>query len=266
MESLGERSPWPQSVTAPGPFSPPHGAVLVAVAVSGCGGSDASDAPVEKKAFPLGGHTLTIDATNSRITLVPADVRDVQVSRQVDGWVFMGSGPDASWKMSGDTLKLEVKCKAVVSNCESRHSVKVPRGVAVKLNGNNGGVTASRFSSPLSLELNNGSITVRDSSGPLDLNTDNGSITTQRASAKSVSAHSNNGSVRLGLSAQPDKVDVETDNGGITIELPKAGSAYAVTARSHNGKVDVGVPTDKSSAHVVKARSSNGRIAVRTAN
>ncbi|MFF3753772.1 DUF4097 family beta strand repeat-containing protein [Streptomyces sp. NPDC002018] len=243
----------------------PGGALLLALAVSGCGGTDASDAPVEKKSFALGGKTLTIKTENSAVDLVPADVKTVEVTRQVAGWVFGGSGPHASWRMNGDTLSLTVKCRAVVSDCEALHKVTVPRGVAVTVNGDNGKVVATGFDTGLKLRSDNGSVTVRDSSGPVDLVSDNGSITARGLSARTVSAKSDNGSVHLGLTAVPDSVDTVSDNGRILIDLPRSDTSYAVTAKSDNGGVEVDVPTDGSSTHVVKARSDNGKITVRNA-
>lgn len=241
-------------------------AVVVALAVSGCGGSDVSDAPVEHRSFAFGGKALTIIAENSALTLVPADVKDVEVARQVDGWVVLGSGPNASWKMSGSTLTLRLKCKALVSDCNARNEVKVPRGVAVTVDGDNGSVKASGFDTPLTLGSDNGSVTVEDSSGPLRLTSDNGKISTARITATSVHARSNNGSVQLALSAVPDLVDTVSDNGRIVIDLPASATRYAVTARSENGSADVRVPTSPSSAHVLKAHSSNGQVTVRTVN
>ncbi|AQU68895.1 DUF4097 family beta strand repeat-containing protein [Streptomyces niveus] len=242
------------------------GAVLAVVAVSGCGSADADEAPTEKRSFAFSGKTLTISSANSSIDLVPADVEDVEVTRQVDGWVLLGSGPDPVWKLEDDTLTLEVKCKALVNNCESRHRVKVPRGTAVKVVNDNGRVSADGFDTALNLRSDNGSVDVRNSSGTLDLFSDNGKVTTEGVSSKSVHARSDNGAVRLRLTSVPDKVDTFSDNGSVTIDLPKSGTSYAVTAKSDNGSVDVDVPTDDDSAHVVKAHSDNGKVTVRSAN
>ncbi|MET7615545.1 DUF4097 family beta strand repeat-containing protein [Streptomyces sp. NPDC005408] len=242
------------------------GASLLTLALTGCGSADAGEAPVEKRAFPFTGKALTIDSDDSAIELVPADVKDVQVTRQVDGWVFLGDGPEPTWKMEGGKLTLRVKCDAVASDCEARHTIKVPRGVAVTVEDDNGSVTASGFDTALTIRSDNGAVTVRDSSGPLKLDSDNGKVVTERVSAKTVSASSENGAVRLGLLAVPDRVETDSDNGSILIELPRAGAPYAVTAKSDNGDVNVDVPNDSSSSHVVKARSDNGKVTVRSAN
>jgi hypothetical protein len=242
------------------------GVAVAALVLSGCGSADAEEATAESRAFPFSGKALTIDSGNSSLELVSADVKDVQVTRQVDGWVFAGNGPEAVWKLADGKLTLRLKCDALVSDCESRHTVKIPRGVAVTVDDDNGSVTASGFDAALKIRADNGDVTVRDSSGPLDLNSDNGKILTERVTAKTVSARADNGSVRLLVAAVPDLVDAFSDNGKIVIELPRAGAPYAVTATSDNGGVDLDVPTDKSSTHVVKARSDNGKVTVRSAN
>ncbi|MFJ8075139.1 DUF4097 family beta strand repeat-containing protein [Streptomyces sp. NPDC096176] len=242
------------------------GAVLLGFGPAGCGSADASGAPVEEKSFRLSGKTLTIDSDNSDITLVPADVEEVEVTRQVDGWVFLGEGPEAVWKMEGATLTLKVDCDAVAGDCVARHTVKVPRGTAVTVEDDNGKVTASGFDTALKLRSDNGAIEVTDSSGPLRLDSENGSVVAQRVTGKSVVATSDNGSVRLEPAGVPDRVEAVSDNGWIEIALPGAGAPYAVAAESDNGDVDVTVPTDDGSRHIVKARSDNGKIVVCSAN
>ncbi|MGP3632026.1 DUF4097 family beta strand repeat-containing protein [Streptomyces sp. 24-1644] len=243
------------------------GGVLVLVAaLSGCGSSNVDDAPVERKSFALGGEALTIDSANSTVELVPADVRRVEVTRRFDGWAVLGSGPEAIWEMDNGVLRLQVKCEAMISDCDAHHRVQVPRGVAVTVNGDNGQVTASGFDTRLDLASDNGEVIVRDSSGPLKLESDNGEVVAERISASSVNVRSDNGSVRLVFTSVPKLVETVSDNGGITIELPKGEVAYAVDAEADNGDVSVKVPRHDDSPHVVKARSDNGEVTVRSAN
>ncbi|MGQ4714500.1 DUF4097 family beta strand repeat-containing protein [Streptomyces anulatus] len=242
------------------------GVALLALALTGCGGTDVDGAPVERKSFALEGKTLTIDSENATVDLVPADVRQVEVERQVDGWVVLGSGPDPVWNMEGDTLTLRVKCDALINNCEARHRVKVPRGVDVTASSDNGTISATGFDRALDLSSDNGEINVRDARGALKLKSDNGEIQADRISASSVVARADNGEIRLDFSTVPDLVDTVSDNGGITIDLPPGGQKYAVNASADNGDVSIGVPRGDDSAHVVKARSDNGQVTVRSAN
>ncbi|MCX4772806.1 DUF4097 domain-containing protein [Streptomyces sp. NBC_01260] len=242
------------------------GAVIAALVLSGCGGTDADDAPVDHKSFAFSGKTLTIDTANTTLELVPADVKKVEVTRQVDGWVVLGSGPNPHWEMQGGTLTLKMKCKALISDCASKHQVKVPRGVSVTVRGDNGKIVASGFDTPLDLRSDNGKVTVRDSSGPLKLDSANGGIVAEGISGSSVKADSDNGAVRLGFTAVPTLVDTVSDNGKVTIELPGGSTSYAVSARADNGNISVEVPRSDDSRHVVKARSNNGEVTVRSAN
>ncbi|MEU0991913.1 DUF4097 family beta strand repeat-containing protein [Streptomyces sp. NPDC005953] len=237
------------------------------LALVGCGSADAEAAPVERKSFPLDGESLTIDSDNSSIKVVADDVKDVEVTRQVDGWVFIGSGPEPSWKMVDGRLTLRLNCDAVASDCQAQHTIKVPRGVAVTVEDDNGGVTASGFTTPLKIKSDNGDITVRDSSGDLALKTDNGKVSTQGVSGKRIKAESDNGAVRIALKdgAVPERLETVCDNGDIDIRLQRAGAPYAVEAKSDNGSTRVDVPTDAESARVVNARSDNGSVKIRLA-
>lgn len=239
------------------------GAVVAVVALSGCG-VEAKDAPAEQRSFPFSGDTLIVEADDSALEIVAADVKDVEVTRRADGWVFLGEGPEATWEMKDRRLLLRQECDAVVSDCESWHRLKVPRGVAVTVKGDNGSVSAAGFDTALKLRSDNGAVTVKDSSGPLELTSDNGDIVAEGISAERVSADADNGSVRLAFSVVPDLVESVSDNGEIDIDLPRA--TYSVTAKSDNGDVTVDVPRDASSPHVVRARSDNGEVTVRSAN
>ncbi|MGW2592797.1 DUF4097 family beta strand repeat-containing protein [Streptomyces sp. NPDC001515] len=234
--------------------------------LSGCGSTDVEGAKAEHASFAYSGKALTIDARNSTVELVPADVDGIEVTRKVDGWVMFGSGPDPVWKLEGDTLTLRVKCDALISDCGARHTVKVPRGIALTVDAANGKVTASGFRTPLKLSSDNGGVVVRDVSGPLELRSDNGSVRGERVAAGSVVVRSDNGGVRLGFSRVPDLVDSASDNGSVTIDLPSGSERYAVSATADNGHVSVKVPRSDDSRHAVKAHSDNGQVTVRTAN
>ncbi|MFI0979145.1 DUF4097 family beta strand repeat-containing protein [Streptomyces sp. NPDC021093] len=240
------------------------GAVLVALAATGCG-TDVSDAPVEKKNFAFSGKALTIKSDNSAVDVVPADVKEIQVERQVDGWVFFGNGPDPVWKIDGDTLTLKVGCSGLSSNCEARHSVKVPRGTALTVDNDNGRVQATGFDTDLKVKTDNGEVRIKDmSGGKLDLESNNGRIDGEAIATKSVRAETDNGQVKLNFTAVPDLVDSSSNNGEIHLGLPKA--TYKVDTSSANGKITVDVPKADSSTHVVKARTDNGEITLQSVN
>ncbi|AXU16646.1 DUF4097 family beta strand repeat protein [Streptomyces clavuligerus] len=240
------------------------GGVLL-VGLVGCGGVDAGAVDAERRVFAFSGSALTVDSDNTSVRVVPADVTRVEVSRQVDGWGVVGSGPRKSWGLTDGRLTLRVDCSGVVKHCEARHTVKVPRGVAVTVRNDNGTVTASGFTTPLAVVSDNGNVIVRDTEGPLDLRSDNGAIVTKGVRATTLKARTDNGRVRirLGAGAVPERMDLASHNGSIRVDLPRAGAPYAVDARSGNGPVVVDVPQDPDGARTVRARSDNGAITVR---
>ncbi|MFI6283297.1 DUF4097 family beta strand repeat-containing protein [Streptomyces sp. NPDC051018] len=235
-------------------------------ALTGCGSADAQEAPEERKSFALDAKSLHIDSDNSALEIVPADVKAVEVTRQVDGWVMLGSGPEKSWRLEGGTLKLRLSCDGVASECEARHVVKVPRGVAVTVKSGHGDVTASGFATPMKIRADNGNVTVRGTDGPLDLATDHGDLVTDGVTARTVKAQTDNGDIRVALKAgtAADRIETVNGNGGITIELAR-GKTYAVTAATDNGSAQVDVANDRTSKHVVTARSDNGDVDIRNA-
>ncbi|WP_435970329.1 DUF4097 family beta strand repeat-containing protein [Streptomyces sp. Qhu_M48] len=236
---------------------------VAVLALSGCGSTDVEGAPVERKAFAFGGGALTVDSDDSALVITPADIDEVRVERQVDGWVFMGSGPDPSWKLVDGRLTLRVDCGGVASDCDAVHRIQVPRGVAVSVEDDNGGVTATGFDTPLKVRSDNGDVRVREARGPLDLGSDNGDLVVEAgATAPEVVARADNGDVRIALGAVPRRVDVFTDNGDVTVSLPTA--EYAVTGASENGDVRIDVPLRDGSGHTVSARSDNGDVSVLT--
>ncbi|WP_333739950.1 DUF4097 family beta strand repeat-containing protein [Streptomyces sp. IBSBF 2806] len=243
-------------------------AVVVALAAgaTACGASAADDKHPDHRSFALQGDTLTIDSDDSALEIVASDAATtgaVAVTRWFEGSVTVGESPKVTWSMKDDRLTLRMHCSGVIADCSAKHRVEVPRGVAVKVEDDDGSVRAQGFRDALSVHARDGSVHVTDSSGPLDLRTEDGSVHAEVAS-RSVRTHTEDGSVRLELSAVPDRVDSVSEDGSVTIALPTA--AYRVTTKTDDGGVDVSVPRDESSAHVVSAHTADGKVTVRNAN
>ncbi|WP_338496632.1 DUF4097 family beta strand repeat-containing protein [Streptomyces sp. SJL17-4] len=241
------------------------GALVASLALVGCGSADVGEAPVERKTFAFDGDALTVDSDDSELVITAADIDDVRVERQVDGWVFMGSGPEPEWKLVDGKLTLRVDCDGVASDCDAVHRIQVPRDVAVTVENDNGRVTAEGFATPMKVRSDNGDVRVRKAGGALDLGTDNGDVAVEAgATAPEVVARSDNGDVRITLGTVPRHVDVVTDNGDVHVSVPTA--EYEVTGASDNGDVRIDVPRRDKSEHTVNVRSDNGDVSVLTAN
>ncbi|MFD7130257.1 DUF4097 family beta strand repeat-containing protein [Streptomyces sp. NPDC059894] len=239
--------------------------VALAATATACASAGDDEHP-DHRSFALRGDTLTVDSDDSALEIVASDAHPtgtVRVTRWFDGSVAIGDGPKVSWSMKDDRLVLRVRCSGVIADCAAEHRVEVPRGVAVTVEEDDGGVRASGFRDPLSIRTADGPVRVTDSTGPLDLRSDDGSVRAE-VSSRRVSARTRDGSVRLDLGAVPDRVETASDDGSVTITLPRA--AYRVTARTEDGAVDVSVPRDDAGAHVVSARTEDGKVTVRNAN
>ncbi|MGW6390146.1 DUF4097 family beta strand repeat-containing protein [Streptomyces sp. NPDC055103] len=241
------------------------GVLLAAFPLSACGTVDTGDAPVERRTFAFDGGALTVDSDDSEIVVTPADVDDVVVERQVDGWVFMGSGPDADWKLEDGRLTLRVDCDAVASSCGAVHRIQVPRDVAVTVETENGDVSAEGFATSLKVRSDDGDVQVAKSTGALDLGTENGDLAVQGDTrSPRVLVRSDDGDVLIALGAVPLQVDVITHDGDVDVTLPTG--EYEATGSSDSGDVHVDVPRRDGSGHAVSVRSDDGDISVRTAN
>ncbi|MFD9905594.1 DUF4097 family beta strand repeat-containing protein [Streptomyces sp. NPDC059063] len=242
--------------------------------VAACGANAEDDSDPEHRSFALPGRTLTVDSDDSALDVEVADddAEDVRVTRWFDGRTVLGGEPKVTWKMTGDRLTFRVKCSGVITNCSAKHRVVVPRGTAVTVLNADGSVTASGFDTALKVRSNDGSVTVKDSSGPLDVHSSDGSVKTVGVTSKRVAVDSSDGSVRLDLDAVPDRVQVRSKDGSVTVGLPvKKGDgggavAYRVETESVDGGADVSVPRDDRSPHRVFAHSVDGNITVRGAN
>ncbi|WP_246113401.1 DUF4097 family beta strand repeat-containing protein [Streptomyces montanus] len=236
----------------------------VTLLAAGCGASAGDDDEPEQRSFALSGRTLTVDSDDSALELVPADVDKVEVTRWFEGSVVVGGDPKVTWAMKDDTLTLRLKCSGVIADCSAKHRIEVPRGIAVTVKEQDGSVRARGFEKPLDIRTEDGSVHVEDSSGPLKLHTSDGSVTATEVDSRRVDVNTQDGAVRLGLAAVPDRIASRSQDGSITIGLPDA--TYRVTTETDDGGVEVSVPRDERSSHVVSAHTQDGKVTVRTAN
>ncbi|MFH8836228.1 DUF4097 family beta strand repeat-containing protein [Streptomyces sp. NPDC017868] len=235
------------------------------VVLAGCGGVDVEGAPVERRTFAFEGEALVVDADDSDLVITPADVDGVRVERQVDGWVVMGSGPEASWKLVEGRLTLRVGCDAVAASCGAVHRIQVPRGVAITVEDGNGDVTAEGFATPLKVRTDDGDVRVRKASGELDLASEDGDVSVDDSvRSPSVVVRADDGDVRVGLAAVPRRVDVVTEDGDVAVTVPKG--EYEASGVSDDGDVRIDVPLRAGSGHVVSLRSDDGDVVARTVN
>jgi hypothetical protein len=240
------------------------GGVLVLALLLGACGTQETVVDGEQRTFEITGPELVVDTDSSSVTLVPvADLSgEVRVTRWFKAARVRGR-TDITWQQDGETLKLRVVCRGIVTSCSARHEIEVPADLPVRLTSRNGPVRADGFGAGLDLTSHNGEISVSGAAGPLTLASHNGRVTATDVTTDRVRATSHNGAIRLELATAPAEVTAKSHNGGISVQLPGEAS-YQVDAEAKNGQVDVTVDQG-GDAHRVSARSHNGSITVRPA-
>jgi len=140
---------------------------------------------------------------------------------------------------------------------EVRYTLKVPAGVEARVSATNGSVKATGLTGKLKASVVNGPVELHDMAGEID-------------------ASSVNGPVSVTLINLTAPVRLETTNGRLTLELPKASRAN-LTARVVNGSLNVsGLPVQEQRGSrirnletalngggpAVDLRTTNGRITI----
>jgi hypothetical protein len=155
-------------------------------------------------------------------------------------------------------VKIEtVAPRRVHGSYEVRYKIQVPSAVELQVSATNGSVTANGLHGKLKVSVVNGPVDLSDIAGPLDAASVNGPI-----------------SVKLTNVVAP--VRLETTNGRLTLELPKASHAN-LTARVVNGGLNVsGLQVEEQRGNRIRnletvlngggpsvdLRTTNGRITI----
>lgn len=217
----------------------------------------------ETESFPAAGITrLEVDGSAGSVD-IQASERDtiVVVAEISDGLRHTGE----SREVVGDTLRLRSTCPAFGSDfCWVDYQVRIPRGLELIVDGDNGSISVTGSDGPVSIDGDNGSIRLSDLSGPLQLSTDNGSVDATQLRSATVTADADNGHVQLEFATAPTTVVATSDNGRVEVVVPDDGTAYRVDMRSDNGAENIEVPSDSSSSRTLTIRTDNGSATVRT--
>ncbi|MGX9919573.1 DUF4097 family beta strand repeat-containing protein [Streptomyces sp. NPDC002248] len=239
--------------------------VLGAGLVAGLGGcADASGAKAEHRAWAFEGKRLTVDVDDAALDVVAADVEKIEVTRRLAGHVVLGEGPKASWALDGDRLRLRASCSGLLTDCDARYEVKVPRALALSVRGRDGAVRVSGFRTAVEARVEDASLRVRDVSGPLDVRSTDGSVDARGIGSRTVRMRSADGSLHLVARTAPALVDTDSRDGSTTLELPGS-VAYDVRTEVGDGSTRVSVDRTEDGAHKVRAHSADGSVTIREA-
>lgn len=236
-------------------------AALTAMALAtpaGCTSLSAGATSQDSRDFTFSGRTLTIDARELNLTLVPGSAGKVSVRRRLAGSAVNGS---SSWSLKNATLRLRTECSGLVLECESEHTVRVPKNVALKIDASGGAVRIEGLTGDVNAVLrNDGSLRVIGPKGTLRLRNHGGRIVVEDATSTDVRADTSaDGTIRLGFAAAPDRVEAHA-SGSVSITLPAGPETYRVDAAGARG-----LPSDPDSDRVIIATAADGTVSLRKA-
>jgi putative adhesin len=213
-----------------------------------------------EKSFRISSNDLIIDTDNGGVTIESGEAGVIEVKRKITDSI---SGPDPTWSLEGNRLKLRLHCSALFGiACKGSYAVKVPLGLPLTVSTDNGAIEASGLKQNMKFSTDNGHVEVSDSVGDLDIRTDNGGVDVTRTTANNVKATTDNGGVRLRFDNSPTTVQARTDNGGVRITVPNDGTRYKLDIKTDNGGRDIDVPNDPTANHTISAHTDNGGISI----
>jgi hypothetical protein len=170
--------------------------------------------PIEVSEGPAGSN-VEVHASITAKALTDAGAKDVLARGRIEETT------------SSAGVKIEtVMPKPNPGSYEVHYTIKVPGGVEVRVSATNGSVKATGLTGKLKASVVNGAVELNDMAGELDASSVNGSVSAKLANVTA-------------------PVRLETTNGRLTLELPKASRAN-LTARVVNGRLNFsGLPAQE---------------------
>jgi hypothetical protein len=208
------------------------------------------------RAFPHTGGTLTITSTVGGLRILPGTGGEVRVDRWLRGKAA-GDG-NSSWTLQDGKLRLGADCQMVFGDCGGRYHVRVPPGVRLVIDAGDDGVILDKIAHDTDVSAR-GPIRLYETTGKLRLSGDDSMIAGNRLRSADVKALTRGGSINLSFAVPPARLDARSDEGRVTVDVPKG--EYAITAKSKEGRERSDLKDTKSTRTIV-ARSTSGDVRV----
>jgi len=147
-------------------------------------------------------------------------------------------------KLSGHTLFVRGACGrgggVWFLDCEVDLTLVVPAGIPVDVEANTGDVSVEGAFSGIRAQTTTGDVLLRGVTGPVQIRTDAGDVRSLATMARTVSARTTTGDIRLTFDAVPRDVSTVTTTGDVTVLVPDNGNritgAFFVTPLRRHGR------------------------------
>jgi VCBS repeat-containing protein len=183
------------------------------------------------------------------------------------GLSYSGQRPALATAQTAAGTRINFTCPDY--NCALRSTVDVPPQVPVTVTSNGGNVTATGISDA-TLQTGGGNLTVNGLTGNVSLNTDStpnspyggGGAVDGTLAAQNITVDSGGNSVDLQLTTPPANLNVTTEGGNVTIQLPGGYSYRVDNVPEPLSQVQEAGPAQPSAITVTTSSSSQYRITV----
>jgi VCBS repeat-containing protein len=181
------------------------------------------------------------------------------------GLTYSGQRPTLATAQTTAGTRINFACPDF--NCALSSTVDVPPQVPVTVTSNGGNVTATGISDA-TLQTGGGNLTVDGLTGDVSLNTDGqngpfgGGNVAGTLAAQNITVDSGGNNVDLQLSTPPSNLNVTTEGGNVTLQLPGGYSYRVDNIPQTAAQIDQTGPAQPSAITVTTSSSSQYRITV----
>ena len=182
------------------------------------------------------------------------------------GLTYSGQRPTLATAQTAAGTRINFACPDF--NCALSSTVDVPPQVPVTVTSNGGNVTATGISDA-TLQTGGGNLTVDGLTGDVSLNTDGspngpygGGNVAGTLAARNITVDSGGASVDLQLTTPPSNLNVTTEGGNVTLQLPGGYSYRVDNIPQTPAQIDQNGPGQPSAITVTTSSSSQYRITV----
>jgi len=185
------------------------------------------------------------------------------------GLTYSGQRPTLATAQTAAGTRIDFACPGPWDNCALSSTVDVPPQVPVTLTSNGGNVTATGISDA-TLQTGGGNLMVNGLTGDVSLNTDStpngpyggGGAVDGTLAAQNVTVDSGGNSVDLQLSTPPSNLNVTTEGGSVTLQLPSGYGYHVDNVRVPPSQAQENGPAGPVAITVTTSSSSRYRITV----
>jgi hypothetical protein len=200
----------------------------------------------------------SIEITTPGSVTLTDSASDLSISR-TSKYVF--KKPGVSAKVEDGVLKLQGDCGGVrLGGCSVAYFIAAPANIPVMVN-NARAVSLKGVKSDVKV-VKSGAVSLNNPYGRVDVQTSGGAVTGTAISSRDVHVTTETGAVNLRFSVVPSNVDVQTQSGAATVQVPKSSTSYKVDASSQSGKTTTAIGRDANSPFAIKVSSESGAVTV----